>query len=37
VKTLDTTHAYLERSILERVVWFDEFFGNVKTEDARHP
>jgi hypothetical protein len=34
---VDRTHAYLERSILNRVVWFDDFFGNVKTEDVRRP
>jgi hypothetical protein len=34
---MDRTHAYLERSILNRVVWFDNFFGNVKTEDVRKP
>ncbi|HEY7528218.1 MAG TPA: hypothetical protein VH660_03635, partial [Candidatus Deferrimicrobiaceae bacterium] len=36
-KAVEQAHAYLQRSILERVVWFDEFFGNVKTEDARQP
>ncbi|MGE5699554.1 MAG: hypothetical protein ACM31N_05755 [Deltaproteobacteria bacterium] len=34
---VDRTHAYLEQSILNRVIWFDDFFGNVKSEDARRP
>ncbi len=34
-KAVDTTHDYLERNILARVVWFDEFFGSVKAEDTR--
>ncbi|MBI5420557.1 MAG: hypothetical protein HZA60_10745 [Deltaproteobacteria bacterium] len=36
-KVMDGTHAFLERSILERVIRFDDFFGSVKTEDARQP
>jgi len=34
---VDRTHAYLEQSILKRVIWFDDFFGNVKSEDIRRP
>jgi hypothetical protein len=34
---VDRTHAYLERGILNSVIWFDDFFGNVKTEDVRKP
>lgn len=36
-KAADVTHVFLERQIFERVVWFDDFFGNVKTEETRHP
>lgn len=36
-RALDVTHASLQRNILERVIWFDDFFGNVKTEDLRYP
>lgn len=32
---LDTTHAKVERSILDRVIWFDNFFGTVRTEESR--
>lgn len=34
---VDRTHTYLEQSILKRVIWFDDFFGNVKFEDVRQP
>lgn len=34
---MDVTHASVQRNILGRVIWFDEFFGNVRTEDARQP
>ena len=34
---LDTTHSSLERNLLEWVIWFDDFFGNVRTEDSRPP
>jgi hypothetical protein len=37
MKTVDEKHAGIERSILDRVVRFDKFFGNVKTETARQP
>ena len=36
-KIVDQTHAFLERSIFDRVIRFDEFFGNVKAEEARPP
>lgn len=36
-KVMDETHAFLERTILERVIRFDEFFGSVKAEDTRPP
>jgi hypothetical protein len=36
-KVMDEAHAFLEQSILKRVIWFDEFFGNVKAEDVRQP
>lgn len=34
-KTVDETHAELERGILEQVVRLDNFFGNVKTENQQ--
>lgn len=37
MKTVDDKHAGIERSILDRVVRFDKFFGNVKTESTRQP
>ena len=37
VSAVDRTHARLEESILDRVIRFDNFFGNVKTEDLRKP
>ena len=37
MKTMDEKHAGIERSILDRVVRFDNFFGNVKTENTRPP
>ena len=37
VMAVDKSHVRLERGILDRVVWFDNFFGNVKDEDARYP
>jgi hypothetical protein len=37
VMVVDKSHARLERGILDLVIRFDNFFGNVKTEDARHP
>jgi hypothetical protein len=36
-RIMDKTHAYLEENILKRVVWFDDFFGSVKSEDSRQP
>ena len=37
VMVVDESHARLERGILDRVIRFDNFFGNVKTEDTRYP
>ncbi len=37
LKAVDRTHAYLQQSILNRVIWFDDFFGNVRAEDVRRP
>lgn len=34
-KAVDTTHASLERNILEKVIHFDDFFGNTKGETER--
>ena len=34
-KTFDETHALIERNILDQVIRFDDFFGNIKTEDKR--
>jgi hypothetical protein len=36
-KFMDETHARFERKILARVIWFDNFFGTVKTEELRQP
>lgn len=33
----DRTHDFLERSFYRQVVWFDDFFGRVETEDLRPP
>lgn len=37
MRTIDEKHAGIERSILDRVIRFDNFFGNIKTETIRHP
>ena len=34
---LDKTHDRMLRGILAKVVWFDNFFGRVETEDPRQP
>jgi hypothetical protein len=34
---MEETHARFERKILARVIWFDNFFGTVKTEELRQP
>jgi hypothetical protein len=36
-KSMDETHASLERNILKQTIRFDDFFGNVATEDLRQP
>ncbi|MBI5576730.1 MAG: hypothetical protein HY896_10270 [Deltaproteobacteria bacterium] len=37
MRTVDERHSSIERSILDRVVRFDNFFGSVKTENVRLP
>ena len=37
VSAVEKGHARLERDILDRVIRFDDFFGNVKTEDVQYP
>ena len=34
---VDESHASIERGILDRVIRFDNFFGTVKGDEARHP
>lgn len=36
-KSMDYAHARLERNILEQTIRFDDFFGNVATENLRQP
>lgn len=36
-RAMDATHASIEQSILDRVIWFDEFFGRVRAEETRPP
>ena len=36
-KSMDEAHASLERNILKQTIRFDDFFGNVTTENLRQP
>lgn len=36
-RAMDATHASIEQGILDRVIWFDEFFGRVRAEETRQP
>lgn len=37
VRAVEKSHARLRLGILDRVTWFDNFFGSVKGEDVRYP